>query len=247
MKVYAYIPLHYGSEYLYYSIKSFEPLVEKIIILYSKYPSFGSNTTLRNPDNEDQLKEIAYSASNKIEWVRVTEKQEGLHRGIHRRYFNECDIMFTSDADEVWWTDKLEEAIKVVSDDKQHKSFGVQGKVDLWRSFNWQMIDWFAPVRFTKNRGQGQRNIDCPYLHFGYAQTMPVIEYKMSIHGHMGDIRSVHGSPDKYLEKIRNWKPGQENYFHPASKDIWEKAEPYDKQKMPDLMKGHPFYDLEII
>ena len=136
MKVYAYIPCHYGKEYLEYSIKSFEPLVDKILIFYTERPSYGTHVRVKCPDTQRELRAIAEGASNKVQWTLVNANSEGHHRDNYKRYLNECDLMFTSDADEVWWTDKLESALKVAYDDKIHGSFGVTGKVDLWRSFN---------------------------------------------------------------------------------------------------------------
>ena len=246
MKIYAYTPLHYGKEYLYHSIKSYEALVDKILIFYTDKPSFGTRLNLKCPDSQDELRAIAESASNKIEWHHVNANTEGQHRDRHKQYLSECDLMFTSDADEVWWSDNLEEAFKVAYDDKKHGSFGVTGKVDLWRSFDWQMVDGFAPVRILK-QGAGQTNIECPYLHFGYAQSMSTIDYKLRIHGHLGDIRSVHGNVDNYLNKVRKWIPYTKSFYHPASESIWLEAEKYDKSQMPDLMKDHPYYNLTKI
>ena len=246
MKVYAYSPIHYGAEYLDASIRSYADLVEKIIILYSPKASYGTRSGTC-PETENQLKEIAFNASNKVVWKHVSEKSEGGHRGVHKQYFNECDIMFTSDADEVWWDDKLEATIKEAYDDKEFSHFGVNGKVDLWRSFDNQMIDWFAPVRILKNKGKGQRNIDCPYLHFGYAQSWEIIEYKMSIHGHIGEVRKLYGSVQNYLNVIKGWNVESDGKFHPASRDIWKKSQPYDKSLMPDLMKDHKYYNTENI
>lgn len=247
MKTFAYIPLHYGAEYLSEAIKSIDPLVDVILIFYTAKPSFGVATNVPCPESEDQLRAIAANASTKVNWVNINDQGEGRHRNNYQRYMNQCDVMITTDADEVWWTDKLEEAIKTAYDDKYNNRFGVSGKVDLWRSFDWQMVDWFCPVRILTGGRDGQTNIVCPYLHFGYAQSMPVIEYKMKIHGHFAEVKKLHGSIDMYMNKVRNWTPDQDNTFHPASRDIWKKAERYDKNLMPEIMQNHVNWGREII
>jgi hypothetical protein len=247
MKTYAYIPLHYGAEYLAESIKSIEPLVDKILIFYSSVPTFGTNTNAKCPESESQLYEIASKASSKVQWMRIDASGEGKHRDMHKHYIDDCDVMITTDADEVWWTEKLESAIEVAYNDKQNNRFGVSGKIDLWRSFDYQMIDWFCPVRIMTHGRNNQTNIECPYLHFGYAQSMSIIEYKMKIHGHVNEVIKLHGSVDNYLNKVRNWQPQNENTYHPASRDIWKKAEHYDKNLMPALMKSHPYWGKELI
>ena len=55
----AYYPIHYGSDYLGYSIKSIYDRVDQIHILYAKKPSHGHGTDLNNPDTFDKLKEAS--------------------------------------------------------------------------------------------------------------------------------------------------------------------------------------------
>ena len=54
MKTLAYIPLHYGREYLEACITSIEPHVDKILILYTESPSYGQNRGLRNPETREE-------------------------------------------------------------------------------------------------------------------------------------------------------------------------------------------------
>jgi hypothetical protein len=89
MKTFAYIPLHYGAEYLNEAIKTIEPLVDKILIFYTAKPSFGTFTDLFNcPESEEQLHSIATTASSKVEWIKVSETGEGRHRNNYQRYMS---------------------------------------------------------------------------------------------------------------------------------------------------------------
>jgi hypothetical protein len=250
MKIAAYIPLHYGKEYLEVSILSYVNLVDEIHVLYSQRPSYGFMTNLYNPDSKEELYQIATdTAKNKLFWTDIVAGNEGEHRGYGQRLAYNNDIVFTSDADEVWFPEKLESSIKTVYDDKIHKTFGVSGKIDLWRSFNWQMIDWFTPVRFSKGTGNGMLVIECPYLHMGYSQSKEVIKYKLDIHGHKSEILSLHGSIESYLQKVMDWNPetNTEDCYHPASRDIWKQAVPFDKTIMPKFMQNHINYNKVLI
>jgi len=53
MKVIAYYILHYGHEYINYSMRSIYNHVDEIIILYSEHPSHGTLTALQNPDSRE--------------------------------------------------------------------------------------------------------------------------------------------------------------------------------------------------
>jgi hypothetical protein len=202
------------------------------------------------PETEIELRSTAeVAAGSKLVWHNVDAYSEGQHRGIANRILQSCDVLFTSDADEVWFQDPLSLAIEQAFNDKDHNRFAVTGKIDLWRSFKYQMVDGFTPVRILTNGADGQATVHAPYLHFGYAQRLNVIEYKMHIHGHKGEIISLHGSVDNYLDKLRKWTPDNnvEDCYHPASRDIWRQAEPFNKWFMPAFMQIHPNFEKEII
>lgn len=232
-KVLAYIPLHYGKEYLECAIKSVDNFVDKIIILYSATPSFGVLTDIPCPDTELDLYNIAHAASTKIEWVNVSAKFEGEHRNQIFNYSEEYDIILPLDADEVWDQKSLEEnLIKVES--LPYARFGVVGFITFWKSFNTVCRDQYAPVRILKPKeGGGELAIEGTIYHFGYAQDQAIMDYKWSIHGHQDELRA--GWKDMYL----NWT--DEMDVHPVAEGIWN-PEAFDKTILPDFLKEHPNY-----
>ncbi len=95
------------------------------------------------------------------------------------------------------------------------------------------------PGRFIKRSGEGQAYLSEQYFHMGYARSIKDIEYKINIHGHKNEWRA------EWMEMYRNWKYGM-NDVHPTCEGIWN-PEPFDKTTLPELMRDHPYYDLEAI
>lgn len=235
-KIIAYCPLHYGGEYISEGIKSVEPFVDKIIILYSSTPSYGYGTNVGCPESESDLKNIAYSASSKVEWHNITANGEGHHRGLIFRFAEQgaYDGVLTFDADEVFgdlteWIPKFVES--------KARNIGFTGFKNFWRSFNFICRDGFAPIRYINlHNKDGQENFDVTVYHFGCAQRMPIMEYKLLIHGHKAELR------ENWLRDIyQAWTP--ENNFgnlHLVAYNppLWN-AEPFDREMLPDILKSH--------
>lgn len=246
MKTLAYIPLHYGKEYLEYSIKSVVDSVDEILILYSSKPTFGHVTTIKNPDSYEDIRSIVYKFS-KVKWMNVAINGEGNHRDMAINYAKgKFDIVLAVDSDEVWKPDTIEPCIKQAYDGKERRyATNHQGWHHFYRSFNEVCRDGFEPIRLTNmkviNNDQG-RVTDNVIYHFGYANCEKLQEYKMAIHGHKGEI-----SGNWFAQKWLNYRKGETEYLHPASKDIWKLTELFDKNTLPYFMKEHPYYNLSII
>lgn len=240
MKVLAYYPLHYGMEYLDASIRSVAPYVDKIIILYAAQPSFGHHTDTPCPEPEWVLRAIAEGASDKVQWVQTSGTSEGNHRDQVMPYAEGYDLLLAVDADEVWMGAALEDCLWFAYHGTAHR-YNIEGFVNFWKSFNYICTDGFTPARiFNLNcHNQEEENLPGRVYHFGYAQRREIIAYKMCIHGHR-DIRP------EWLDIYLNWTP-ESRLLHPASRDIWVQAEPFDKTTLPDILKTHPNYNKEII
>lgn len=244
MKTIGYIALHYGKEYLEYSLKSYIDLIEELHVFYSHSPSFGTVIKENCPESERELLEIVQDiAKDKLVWHQVKQTGEGNHRNLIDRFSNGYDLIFTADADEVYDTNTLYQNLK-----EAHQSnatnFGLLGKVDLWKNFNWQVKDSFYPIRIKKanKRDNTTKVLNSKWWHFGYAQSPEITRYKLLIHGHISEIKKLHGSVERYYQKWLNWTQS-DRILHPASKDIWIQAEPFDKTELPEIMKSHPLYD----
>ena len=249
MKTIAYIPLHYGAEYLHYSIKSINDFVDKILIFYTEQPSYGHGTTAKCPDNELQLKSIAEGASNKIEWIKGRWGSEGQHRS---EIFSRCkgyNLILTIDSDEVWDDRVLGETIENVMRSKATQ-FGVNGFRHFWRSFDTELIDWFRPIRFYKPafvRNNMYEEIKSQIYHFGYCQSEAIMRYKWTCHGHQDELKS--GYLDNVFYKWTQIGTGWN--LHPSSNDVWKDngdlVRHFDKESMPNLLKGHPYFNQILI
>jgi hypothetical protein len=250
MRVLGYVMLHYGLEYLEYVIRAIDPFCEKIMIFYTPVPTHNSSIGVACPEKEEDLKKIALSASGKIQWINVSGQNisnEGKHRNLVFAYAKEYDLVLNADSDEVWNQDALDRFLKEAAD-VDSRYIGVYGFVNFYRSFNWVVTDGFYPIRIhnmhsivseTKTIGNAQeQNI----YHFGYAQREEIVKYKIGIHGHRGSWKK-----NWLKEKFLDFDPLTTTLMHPDSEQVWVKAETFDKTTLPEMLKSHPYYNLEKI
>lgn len=239
MKIIASYILHYGKEWLYWSMRSVAPFVDKIRVFYTPKPSHGHGTELACPDSENELFYIAG------EFGAVWHKGTYMHEGEHRDFaIKACvdagaDLILVVDADEIWDPDVLSNALTQACEGNAY-AWRVHAS-HFWRSVNWICYDEAMPVRIIKPSGHGEGYVIGPgFWHFGYAQSPELMRYKMSIHGHKNELR-----PGWFEEKFLGWKPGMGD-VHPTNRDFWN-SEPFDRQKLVDLIGDHPYYKDGII
>lgn len=233
MKACAYIPLHYGAEYLAASIKSYQDLVDKIYVLYSSKPTYGHNMHMQCPESEEQLRDIVAGATNKAEWVNVTAHNEGQHRGHIERFSQGYDITLSTDADEVWNTPELEQALKQTYESK-FRRHGIDGFINFYKSFDKICLDGFRPIRIYNNHGAGETVIKVTCYHFGYCLPESMMRYKWAIHGHHSELRK------NWIEEV--YRSDRESDLHPVAIGLWN-AQPFDKNTLPDILKQHPNFN----
>lgn len=242
--VIAYIPLHYGSDYLEAAIKAIEPCVDKIVIFYSRIPTFGRLTNAKNPDTPDMLHKIATNASDKVLFIEVTGiNEEARHRNLIEEMADGYDLILAVDADEVWDTDSLKIALQQAAQ-TDNRYIMISGFLHFWKSFNHVCIDHWTPVRITNRRSENktsQGTVNGKIYHFSLAQREEIIRYKWGgIHGHQDELR-----PNWLEEIFFGWKEGM-NDVHPTTYGIWN-VQNFDKTTMPPLLKNHPYYERETI
>lgn len=243
IKTLAYIPLHYGSPYLDAVIRSIDPHVDKILILYTETPSYGQDRGMKNPDSRELLYKIAHDASQKIEWVEIPKMgQENRHRRLVYNYSGGYDLIMAVDSDEIF--DDVER-MKAAAMKTNCKTVNVGGDCwwHFWRSFNECNRDGFYPTRFHVVNGEDRAEIIHvgKVYHMGYALPEEFTRYKISVHGHKSILST-------WLDnKWANYKKGETTVLHPDSNDVWIETQPFDKTKLPKVLKEHPFYNLERI
>jgi len=237
MKVLAYMPLHYGAEYLDASLKSINNHVDKIIILHTTKPSYGFATNKRCPESHDMLLDIALKASDKMMWYSGEWGEEGAHRKYIQTYSADYDLTLAIDADEVWDEDSLDQCLELALKSKA-RHIGITGFINFWKSFEHACYDGFAPVRITNNANkEGTENFEGKVYHMSCFQSLKIMRYKWAVHGHRDELRAT------WWEKY--FKDDLED-IHPVAENLWNAVE-FDKTTLPELLKNHPNYAIRGI
>lgn len=241
----AYCALHYGSDYLKEAIQAVEPFVDKIIILYSKEPSYGRGTASICPDSEQDLMRIAMQFS-KVQWINVKPCHEGNHRGNIFNHAAGYDGILVFDADEVYDSEDLPKMIEHCNNSSSFR-FGVSGFINFWKSFNYACYDQFRPIRYFNLHNsmdqKGHEDVECKIYHFGCAQRLDIMRYKLQIHGHFDELR-----PDWINQVYIKWEPGIEIPLglHLTSHNLWQASE-FNKESLPGILRNHPNYNKAVI
>jgi cellulose synthase/poly-beta-1,6-N-acetylglucosamine synthase-like glycosyltransferase len=247
MKVIAYYIIHYGKDYLSYSIRSIYESVDEIVIFYTDRPSHSSGTLLKCPDSEQDLMQAAveYDPENKVKWLKGNWNAENEHRGAAYNYAkaNNADVLLAVDADEVWKPEILKELIQYTYNNNVGQL--LVWMRHLWRSFDYVCDDMMRQAR-VHNMYADFQNIKYADLrenciwHFGYARSFKDVEYKISIHGHRGEWRD-----SGWLENVyKVWPPTPD--VHPTCANTWSPI-PFNKELLPEFMRDHPYYNIEKI
>lgn len=254
MRVVAYYALHYGTEYLPWSIRSIEPFVDEIRVLYTPIPSFGHGTSVRCPETQEQLWEAARRFlidDAKLVWRSGLWTGEGAHRDAAEQGLRDTDtLLLHVDADEVWVPEALRALLAFVArghTGPPHRSWRVPF-VHFFRSFGWACTDALMPERIVDLRpgcekGWGHFRDMAPVLHFGYAQSEAIVRYKWCCHGHQTELRRG------WLERFKNWQPGQDD-MHPTNELGFWNPRPTALpliDAVRELMHDHPYRDFDVI
>lgn len=241
MKVVAYYALHYGAEWLYWSMRSVKPFVDDIVVVYSPVPSHGHGTDATPPDDREVLRHLAGRFD--AVWVDILgSRWEGDHRDEAVMVCEDlgADIVLVVDHDEIWEPGHLQECIEYVTENDA-RNYRVPFQ-HYWRSVGWVCHDLAQPVRLHYLNGEGDDYIPTKgkVHHYGYAQSSKLVEYKWKIHGHLAELR-----PNWYQEKFLKWRPGMID-VHPTNVNFWT-PEPFDRTTLEDLIGDHPYYQMDII
>lgn len=238
-----YTMLHYGTDYLASALQSLAPYVDKHVILYSKTPTFGSSTDLPCPDSREDLRGIAERAlGKKLAWH---EDYAQNYTTVQRLYPN-ADLILEVDADEVWPVKLVAGVLRAWRNGNLRAMKYRVSMQHFWRSFNYVCKDTSWPIRVCVPKADStvEGHIwDDTIHHFGYARSIDDMRYKMDTSAHKGEWRR-----GWWREKFSSWNPdsGPFEDLHPVNVNFWN-AEKYDKSALPDFMRDHPYFKIEVI
>lgn len=245
-RIIAYCIAHYGKDYLPYVLHSVINYVHQVNIFYTPHPSHGHQTTVQCPETKEEI----WTASDiGFPNIRRYELKNIFYEGQQRDYaVNICkqegaDLILVVDCDEIWPPDVLTKALDYVWQENKARNWLINF-THLWRSFNWVCRDQGWPVRILDMRHNG----DIGYVpkefgdiyHFGYAVPDSIMRYKWLIHGHKDELR-----PGWFENKWLQWPPP--NDCHPTNEKGFWNPEPFNKELLPEIMKSHPFYNLDKV
>lgn len=246
MTTVAFTVLHYGTDWLPYSVASVAPCVDRWVFAYSPTPSHGHGTDLPCPDSEDDLRNAVQSAIGQtpFDWYRGSWPHEGAQRDLIYQVAPESDVILVVDADEVWHAGAVPLVVQAaLASGAQYNRLPF---VHFWRSLNYVCLDAALPTRVIVPRAPNDQGHEAylndvpPVLHFGYAIRNELMFYKWQIHGHKAEM-----SPERWATwwpRYRDWSVERGPFFdlHPVNKDYW-RAVRYEGA-LPDVLTEHPFH-----
>lgn len=246
MKIHSLTILHYGADYLSYSLRSVYNYVDQLHIFYTPTPSHGHRTNIHPIETKKELQVAAYAydPDDKIRWYDMAGvTHEGPQRDMALKTVAQAgaELVLVVDYDEIWSEWSLKSALDFSSPGRNR----LINMIHFWRSFNWACYDQGWPVRIIDLRYQAGE-VYLPFetvghvFHFGYAIRDEIMRYKWQIHGHKNELR-----PNWFKDKWSVWPPP--NDCHPTNDRGFWMPEPFDKNQLPDFMKRHPFWQSEKI
>ncbi len=252
----AYFALHYGADFLAWSIRSIQNAVDEIHILYTPYPSFGQSTDLICPETEEQLKKEAYrflAQGKPLFWHTGRWSNEGSHRNTILQIAKDRNarLILVVDADELWDPDTAAKAL-IDSETYHSEAHIIRARfIHFWRSLHWACEDPSLPARIINPWVKQEKEWyispqEYPVLHFGYAQNIEITKYKQDIHGHKNEWRQ-----GWFENKFKAWHPGSDIIdVHPTChQDFWHPrpTPPKVKELVDKLLYDHPWYGKDLI
>lgn len=242
MKAISVTALHYGLSYLEYAVRSVIDAVDECWFLYSPTGSHGHSSDVQCPEHAAELYEVARKAAgDKFRWYMGSPGQwrhEGEQREFIFQLAPDADVYLTLDADEVWPDGFAQLAIEDIQR-RGVKEYKLP-LIHFWRSFHRAVVDdGAAPTRLFMPKGEDVHIEALKLLHFGYAQSTAIVEYKQHVHGHKGEWRQ-----DWFDTK---WLPNAQVDVHPTNMNYWNPVEIDDANVLLAEMRDHPYFDLGVI
>lgn len=243
MKIIAYMPLLYGLDYIYWSIRSVIHAVDQFYILYTPQGSYGHKTDQPVPHSRQHLKRLAeLVAGRKLIWVDGAWNGEGDHRDTIYSLAPDADVILPIDYDEVWPDGLAQSVIDLVATSPE-RHFRLP-MIHFYRSFHWAILhDPAFPVRAINPRNApSETTLSArPIAHFGYAIPPAMMRWKWLVHGHKNELRT----DCDYFTDV--YEANRRTDCHPCGNKAWNAEHVEAMDYMPAYMKDHLYYNREVI
>lgn len=244
-RVTAVICLHFAKDYLPYAMRSVEDVVDDYLVMYSPVANHGVyNPALTCPESREELQEIAFDTIPypRLRWFTYDQWHgEGVQFKAAWPH-TDADVIVKLDADELWSPNLLADAI-AHGIEQQAREIRVP-LVHYWRSFHKGFTgDPAAPGRIYLREFEGGETTYTPpnamgrIHHFGYAQPVELMRYKIATHGHSREFTNPNWFNDVYLAN-------RQTDCHPIGSDSWMQTEDITP---PDFLLDHPYAKLDLI
>lgn len=256
MKVGAYYALHYGAEYLAWSLRSIAEQVDHIVVLYSSQPTYGTASPVACPEPEEQLRRetTRFVDPARVEWIRGHWHGEGSHRdaGLQILRTLGCEIAVPVDSDEFWMPDAVRAAAEHAY--QMNSAYAWLCHFEhFWRTFNRTVHDSFRPIRVVDLRQpigtQAYMPLEAqlaPVYHTSCAQAERITRYKWTCHGHQSELRA-----NWLEEKFFAWTSENDlPDLHPVVFNLWDRAREASETTLAavdTLLHDHPYYGKPLI
>lgn len=255
--------VHYGDDYLEYSIRSIYGSVDKILISVGLESWNYAERTSIDPVFLAKIKELPLKYS-KIELVYGTWAKDEDQRNDSIPYARDYDYYFLVDTDEIYRQEELANLYSIVEKNPGAGVFRIPF-YNFWRGFGYVIQEAVnEPVqRFFKNsarrfyfkrsctsgyRKKAQFDVsrkDCSCYHFSYARKPDAIEHKFKTWMHADEVRQ------RWVKKVfAAWEQNKmmTNLFPVAGQeDRWISAQPFDAAKLPSVLLDHPYHGMDVI
>jgi hypothetical protein len=240
IKVLGFMTCHYGGAFLREALESVVDHVDKFVVAYSVQPSQGHGTHMKCPDSEGYIFDICQDVlKDKFIWDRAERYgAEHEHRAVRYKYADGYDLILTVDSDEVYASEQLPASFEYAMNGEA-QLYGIDGYINFWKSFERVCYDGYRPIRLEQVRnksGVQDLNLKQTIYHFSTCQPKAIMDYKFLAFGHAHEVRK------DWLQDVYYGWTDETRWLHCVSEQIWEKAEPFDKTTLPEILKKHWLY-----
>lgn len=277
MRIAAVFCVYNEREYLAYAVRAILPAVDDVLILLGTAPYTAYNPNARavsRPDGTEGLVEQLAREDPKITVITGLWASEVDHRnaGLAWCLAHGADYYWLVDGDEVYREDHLHNIRQELQGRPRVGTFIIKCHI-FWRSFAYRIpagvLAWRPRRIFRVTRGRRLLGVTVPYrcrflgqnetnslgsvyeiptdravfYHFSYARSSEAMSDKFRTFSHAHEIRQ------DWLKAVWEQWPTNRTMtnIHPIDPPKFPRAVHHAPDDLPAMLRGHPYYGLELI